>query len=160
MRTSTVFSSTAQIEIEGSNVIQLVDIQPDHLIYHVAGFDDAPITLIDHRPTELKVLQNFLDGHNPQRFVEQFNVPAQVSVCFGSGGTLEITLHEPRHLAPMHILWIVTGLRRPVHTDDYLFHFSAPLQGGRQVLLACSDSPPFRGDTRWVTPQFDLLAAR
>lgn len=138
MRNSTIFSSTAQIEIEGSNVIQLVDIQPDHLVYHVAGFDASPITLIDHRPTELKSLAGFLDGDYDRHFVEQFNTPAQVNVSFGRGGAMEITLHEPKLLAPLHILWVVTGHRRPVHTNEYLFHFCAPLPDNRQILLACS----------------------
>jgi hypothetical protein len=138
MRASTIFSSTTQIEIEGSNVIQLVDIQPDHLVYHVAGFDASPITLFDYRPTELKALQGFLDSDYDHNFVEQFNTPAQINVRLGAGSAMEITFHEPNNLAPLHILWIVTGMRRPVHTNEYLFHFSAPLPDNRQILLACS----------------------
>ena len=157
MRSNTIFSSTAQIEIEGSNVIQLIDIQPDHLVYHVAGFNASPITLFDHRPTELKALQGFLDGDYDHHFVEQFNTPAQVNVWFGAGGAMEITLHEPNSLAPLHILWIVTGPRRPVHTNDYLFHFSAPLQGDRQVLLACSDAQPGSKKSQWARPQLGFI---
>ena len=153
MRTSTIFSSTAQVEIEGSNVIQLVDIQPDHLVYHVAGFDASPITLFDHRPTEFKALQAFLEGDYDQLFVEEFNSPAQIDVRFTAGSAMEIILHEPNNLAPLHILWIVTSLRRPIHTNEYLFHFSSPLPNDRQILLACSGALSAEYQVSGVKPQ-------
>jgi len=130
----TIFSGTAQVEIQGDQVLRLVARGDQYAKYQVIGFDD-PVTITDRRKNGLVAISRAIETKHLNEFASQFNAPAEISIKSNASG-IRINLRDTDDHAPVHKLWIAIGVQDRIPVYDYLFERLTPFGDTRFAFLA------------------------
>lgn len=114
------FSGLSKIVVQGSRVLRVRSLAPDHADFLVRGFGRR-VRIRDYRRRTLRHLDAFLDGTNTGKFAAVFSEPATSTLLARSAQQVNIVLHDAEAGRPHTLLWIAAGLRERSPGTEYLF---------------------------------------
>jgi len=120
-----IFEGSAQVSIQGERVLRFLDFTGNQAKYEIIGFEDSPVTLIDHRLNGLTAIQALLETGDLHDFAPKFNHPALVNVTQDEMGEVVIELNDTEDY-PSCVLWVAIGLGDLVPVYDYLYENIVP----------------------------------
>jgi hypothetical protein len=121
-----IFEGSTQVAIQGERVLRFIDFSENQAKYEIIGFEDSPVTLIDHRLNGLLAIQSLLETGDLYNFAPNFNHPALVIVTQDEMGEVVIELNDTED-SPSCVLWIAIGLGHSLPVYDYIYENIVPL---------------------------------
>jgi hypothetical protein len=132
---NTIFSGSAQVEIQGDRVLRFRALKNNRAEYRVIGFKRPTITVHDYRTVGLGGIAHVLNTGDVDDFACQFNVPAYVIISRQNFSSILIELRESDDPHPTHTLWIAIGIQGSIPVFDYLFEHIEFLGDNRFAFL-------------------------
>ena len=75
-----MFSGTAQVEIQGSQVLQFVKLTKDTAQFEIIGLSKPKVHIIDKRPAVRRSMAQILKTGEVEKLAQYFNTPARVTI--------------------------------------------------------------------------------
>ena len=120
-----IFTGTAQVDINGTHLLQPIASQTDQTAYELVGFEDA-VSLVDYRH---------------EHAISSHPTPAHLVIHMTETAVLQFSLHDTQDTTATHMLWMSTGNNKTTPPHDQLFMQIAPLENGRYAYLALCQIP-------------------
>ena len=117
--TEAIFLGTAEVEIQGSRVLEFVSVNKDQAEFDVIGISNPKIRLIVCRPTIKKRMRSILKTGKVEELVGYFNKPARITLLPEKTGRMIVKLEKTRAKKPRHMLWIAIGISKRIPIFDY-----------------------------------------
>jgi hypothetical protein len=136
-----IFSHDAQVEIQGDEVLQFVDLNNDYAIYQVIGFYEPVVYIHDYRPSGIREIKRLLETGEIDRFAHKFNVLSHVDVTKNEHGNLIIDLYPPKGAERRFMLWIAIGIRGNIPFYRYHVRHIEPLEDGKYAFIGIYKRP-------------------
>lgn len=116
---NTIFSGTAQVEIQGPRVLEFVSLNNAQAEFEVIGLSDPKIRLVDSRPKIRQTMREILQTGKVETLAGYFNTPARVTILPAEGGKMIVRLEKTRAKKPRHMLWVAIGIGEEIPYYQY-----------------------------------------
>jgi hypothetical protein len=116
---NTVFSGTAQIEIQGPAVLEFVFLDDKQAEFEIIGLTDPVIRIIDSRPRVHNTMRQILQDGKVETMADEFNTPARVTILPTKDEKMVVQLEPTRSQNPRHMLWVAVGIGEEIPYYDY-----------------------------------------
>jgi hypothetical protein len=114
-----IFSGTAQVEIQGPRVLEFVSINEKQAEFEVIGISGPKIKLIDSRPAVRRKMEEILKTEKVEQLADCFNRPARVTILPPESGEMIVRLEKTRAKKPRHMLWVAVGIGEEIPFYEY-----------------------------------------
>jgi hypothetical protein len=114
-----IFSGTAQVEIQGPRVLEFVSINEKQAEFEVIGISGPKIKLIDSRPAVRRKMEEILKTEKVEQLADYFNRPARVTILPPESGEMIVRLEKTRAKKPRHMLWVAVGIGEDIPIYDF-----------------------------------------
>jgi hypothetical protein len=115
----TIFSGTAQVEIQGQHVLEFIALDDTQAEFEVIGISGPKIKLIDSRPAVRRKMKEILKTKKVEQLAEYFNRPARITILPPESDQMIVRLEKTRAKKPRHMLWVAVGIGEDLPLYDY-----------------------------------------
>lgn len=119
--TVSIFSGTAQIHIQGSQVLKFVSLNENQVLFDVVGMSKPKIHVIDSRPGIRRKMKELLETRQVHQLTSLINQPARITITKqkNKGNEVIVRLDKTRAKSPRHTLWVATNISGEIPYYDY-----------------------------------------
>jgi hypothetical protein len=116
-----VFSGTAQIHIQGSQVLKFVSLNANQVSFDIVGMSKPKIRVIDCRPDIRLKMKELLETKEVSQLTSLINKPARITITKKKNRDKDVVvrLDKTRAKNPRHMLWVATGISGEIPYYDY-----------------------------------------
>jgi hypothetical protein len=116
-----LFSNVVFVEIQGPNVLELLNYESTKATYQVNGFTAPCLFISDFRKKVNEILSECLIKDDLTKFAYAFSRPAQLVLERLSNGDFSLELRDTDIEVPDYMVWIVVGLQGviPIYPHEF-----------------------------------------
>lgn len=118
----TIFSDAANIELQGEEALQLLELDFQHAFYRVLGFEQMRVFIADHRPESVDAVREAVDKGNSGDFAQRFSSTAFVIITHSDNSSIMIDLYETSEQIHDCMLWIAVGMPGSLPIYNYYYY--------------------------------------
>jgi hypothetical protein len=136
-----IFSNASHVQIQGDEVLRIVEEKEDIARYRLIGFEHYPVVIEDRRPVGLAALADYRRDGLPYAFAPKFNHPAHVTITSGPGNQILVKLLETENKNPDYMLWIAIGMQEEPPDYSFVFFENISYQKNKTALFSLYKRP-------------------
>ena len=136
-----VFSGPAQVEIQGTSVLEFIALDNNQVEFEVIGLTNPVIRILDSRPKIRKTMRQILQDGKVEKMADEFNTPARVTISPTNNGKMIVKLEPTRSTRPLHMLWVAIGIGEDIPYYDYKKVEIQKMKGKRYAMFSLYKRP-------------------
>ena len=142
---SYTFNNSAELEIQGAEVLNLLSLEDDYADYEVIGFIEPRVFIRDFRESGKLAIETVLAVGDMGSFANDFNHPSHVTIfSLPAEDAIMIELRETSVSRPQFMLWLAIGIENDIPIYDYVFSpLIRPYDSDRLAIFSVYKRPGF-----------------